>query len=80
MRHELRKLLGLAVAAGAMAAAPGCGRPGLEVLRPPLPVLRNVPALAVVEPARLTRHEFTLAPEANAYRPSAAPAKLPWLS
>ena len=67
-------------AAGALLFSAGCGTRGLEVLRPPLSVLRSVPARAVVKPANLTCHQFALNAETNEYRPSPNPARPGWLT
>ncbi len=79
MTRRLRRFLELAAASGLLSAA-GCGSRGLEVLRPPLAVLRSVPAQAVVEPAELTCHQFTLDAETNDYRPNPDSAKPRWLT
>ena len=63
-----------------LAWAPGCSRKGLEVLRPPLPAMQRLPALAVVEPAQLTRYDFALDPETRYFRPTAHPIRLDWLT
>ncbi|MGB2821795.1 MAG: caspase family protein [Phycisphaerae bacterium] len=66
-------------ALAAMLSAAGCATKGLEVLRPPLPVLSSVPARAVVEPAELICHQFALDAETNDYRPSGGSATPRWL-
>jgi hypothetical protein len=80
MRQKLLGALALAASAGATIGASGCARSGVEVLRLPLPVLRNVPALAVVEPTELTCHDYTLDAETNAYRPGSGTARRAWLT
>jgi hypothetical protein len=77
-RTIVTRLGAAAVVATAFALA-GCGRKGLRVLRPPLPVLKGVPTLAVLDPPVLTRHDFMLNPETNRYRPGREPADLRWL-
>jgi len=79
MTRTLRRLLELLAAAAVLSAA-GCGARGLEVLRPPLPVLRTVPTRAVVEPVELACHQFTLDAETNDYRPNGNPARPRWLT
>jgi len=59
--------------------AGGCGRRGVEVLRPPLPVLRRVPARAVAEPVELSCHHLMLHAETNNYRPGAGTDPPAWL-
>ncbi len=80
MRPTRYRHVALAIAAAVCMPLCGCGREPLTVLRPPLPALREVPARAVVEPARLVQHRFALDAASEAYRPVPDAPPVAWLT
>lgn len=79
MNGTSSKWVGASLLIGLLLAGSGCQKEGVYLGWEPLQALNEVPATAVIESADLHRHDFTLDPEANRYRPADRPQQVPWI-